>query len=400
MASIKRKYNTKEILDNIYPKISEALKKYEKDWKKCLSMFITNRSDSLFDTLPCDRIYYTDHDRDALFNGLKLNRRELLQFLHKTYYWDINPFKPSQAKDISSVVFLCIVRYFFMKNDVKSLELAMVYLTFSGKFYPSIHYGSFPTVAPSKYRHVMEYVLTHKMSMKYGLKSQGSVIGAIKDLNQTWISAYKDQMKSFYDEEAVYLIQQLHNRLKSFMKNVAVLYYESYENKEYISFTKDDLGDADGNNFHLADNDSFRLQKFVENTMTRINTSQVDLKACRAAEDGNVKKAEISAIIETIIHNQDNMNSVKELITLMIANYFAENEERDVVSIKFLSHSIKPKPNTKDPALIRMKEIIGQLLDDNSVGYRKRKNRTATKLSYHRSLLIYLAMTIINANKK
>ena len=308
MASIKRKYNTKEILDNIYPKIAEALKKYEKDWKKCLSMFITNRSDSLFDTLPCDRIYYTDHDRDALFNGLKLNRRELLQFLHKTYYWDINPFKPSQAKDISSVVFLCIVRYFFMKNDVKSLELAMVYLTFSGKFYPSIHYGSFPTVAPSKYRHVMEYVLTHKMSMKYGLKSQGSVIGAIKDLNQTWISAYKDQMKSFYDEEAVYLIQQLHNRLKSFMKNVAVLYYESYENKEYISFTKDDLGDADGNNFHLADNDSFRLQKFVENTMTRINTSQVDLKACRAAEDGNVKKAEISAIIETIIHNQDNMN--------------------------------------------------------------------------------------------
>ena len=153
MASIKRKYNTKEILDNIYPKIEESLKKHEKDWKKCLSMFITNRSDSLFDTLPCDRIYYTDNDRDALFNGLKLNRKELLQFLHNTYYWNINPFKPSQAKDISSVVFLCIVRYFFMKNDVKSLELAMVYLTFSGKFYPSIHYGSFPTVAPAKYRH-------------------------------------------------------------------------------------------------------------------------------------------------------------------------------------------------------------------------------------------------------
>ena len=66
VASIKRKYNTKEILDNIYPKIAESLKKYEKDWKKCLSMFITNRSDSLFDTLPCDRIYYTDNDRDAL----------------------------------------------------------------------------------------------------------------------------------------------------------------------------------------------------------------------------------------------------------------------------------------------------------------------------------------------
>ena len=400
MASIKRKFNTKEILDNIYPKVEEGLKKYEKEWKKCLSNFITYRSDSLFDTIPCDRLFYLDSDRDALFNALKLDRRSLLLYLHKTYYWDINPFKPSQAKDISSVVFLCIVRYFYMKNDVKSLELAMIYLTCSGKFYPSIHYGSFPTVPPSKYRHVMEYVLTHKMSMKYDLKSKGSIINVIKALDETWITAYKDLMKSFYDEEAVYLIQQLHNRLKSFMKNVAVLYYESYENKEYISFTKDDLGNGEGDNFHLADNDSFRLQKFVENAMTRINTSQVDLKACRAAEDGNVKKAEIAAIIETIIHNQDNMNVVKELITLMIATYFAETEERDVVSIKFLSFAIKPKPNTKDPSTLRMKEIINQVLDDNSVGYRKRKNRTATKLSYHRSLLIYLAMNIINANKK
>ena len=53
----------------------------------------------------------------------------------------------------------------------------MIYLSFSGKFYPSIHYGLFPKFPPSEYRHIMEYVVNNKLNNKYDLKREGSVFG-------------------------------------------------------------------------------------------------------------------------------------------------------------------------------------------------------------------------------
>lgn len=401
MAISKKNFNTSAILKQIYPAVSSAMDKNMVGWKRCMSNFISKRSAVLFDTMPCDRIYYSDMDRDELFTALKLNRNELGQYLKDTYYWNINPFKPAQAKDITTIVILCIVRYFVLKkNDQKSLELALIYQAFSGKYYPSIHYGSFPTVAPSKYRHVMEYVVNNKLSNKYDLKTCGTVIATMKSSSTTWVNSYADMIKSFEDEDITYVIQQLHNRIKSFMKNIAELYYEAYENRDYLTYDKDDLGAEDGGGgYHLTDNDSFKLQKYVENTMTRINTSQVDLKTCKSCADANVKKDEISAIIEAILNNKDNIPIIKEMITIIIATYLRDSNDKDVVSLAFLNYCIKPKPNTKDEKLIRLKEILNNLLDDNSVGYRKRKKREATKNSYHKAVLTYFSITIINANK-
>ena len=398
MAISRKNFNTKAILEKIYPQVEQAMNKNLIAWKKCLSNFISSRTVFLFDTMPCDRIYYNDNDRDELFNALRIDRKTLMPYLRDCYFWNINPFKPSQAKDITTIVILCIVRYFALKKDQKDLELAMIYQTFSGKYYPSIHYGSFPAVAPSKYRHVMEYVVNNKLSLKYDLKTKGTVIGAMKSTNVTWINSYENMIKSFDDEDVCYVIQQLHNRIKAFIKNIAELYYKAYENKEYISYDKDDLGD-DGSNYHLTDNDAFKLQKYVENTMNKINTSRVDLKTCRSAADNNVKKDEICSIIESILNNRNNIPIIKEFITILVATYMQESVDKDIVSISFLNFVIKAKPNTKDPNLLRLKEITSDFLDDNSIGYRKRKKREATKNSYHRALLTYFAITIINANK-
>ena len=136
----------------------------------------------------------------------------------------------------------------------KELELATIYLSFSGKFYPSIHYSSFPKVEPNQYRHIMEYVVNNKLTNKFDLKIHGSVLGAVKSIGLTWINSYEDLFKTSDDEDIVYLIQQLHNRIKSFMKNIATLYYETYDNKDsYLTYDSDNL---DEDSYRLADNDS------------------------------------------------------------------------------------------------------------------------------------------------
>ena len=103
----------------------------------------------------------------------------------------------------------------------KDAELATIYLSFSGKFYPSLHYRSYP-IAPAK--HVMEYVVNNVLTSKYDLKTYGNVIGAIKSVGKTWLDAYKSKFKSFTDEDVVYLLQQLYSRIGSFMKNIATEY--------------------------------------------------------------------------------------------------------------------------------------------------------------------------------
>lgn len=381
--------------------VETGLKKNYNKWKHCMANFMQKRSAMLFDTMPCDRIYYYDDDANELLSAINVSKADVEMALHDTYYWNIEPFKPSSAKDPVTIVILCIVRYFLKIKNEKDLSLALVYQAFSGKYYPSIHYGFFKKVTPAKYRHIMEYVVNYKLSHKFELKSAGSVIGAIKTTNETWLKTYNKMIIQFEDEDITYIIQQLHNRIKSFMKNVATVYYETYKTREYISYDKDSLPEEEGSNasFHLANNDSFKLQQYVENAMQRINTSQVDYAICKMASDSNVSTEEVRGIFEAILNNKKNIPLIKEYITNMIAVFLSQSEVKDVATVTFYRASITPKPNTKDPLVLRMKEILETLLDDNSVAYRKRKHRAPTKASYHRAFAIYFAIIIVNANK-
>lgn len=388
--------STNSVLSVLYPKVEKSLGKNTNKFKLCVSKFINDRNASLFDTCPCDRIYYGEDDANMMFDALAITKPEIAEAIAGTYYYPIASFNPRSAKDELTVLMLTVIRYFVKKKDQKNTELAMIYLAFSGKFYPSVHYMSFPKVQPSEYRHVMEYVLNSMLSNKFDLKTKGSVFGAIKSVGLTWLDSYEKLFNTYTDEDVVYLIQQLHNRIKSFMKNIASLYYDAYANKDYITYDSDSLDDSD---YHLADNDSLKAERFIERAMEKINTGSVDYKLCKMSSDNNVKTEEIKSIIESILNDKDNILEVKELIRLLVYTYFEQAKSKEVYDIAFITFSVSPKPNTKDPHIIRMKEILEDWLDSTSVSYRKRKKRLATKNSYNRAILMYFTLVIHIANK-
>ena len=92
--------------------VEAGLKKNYNKWKHCMANFMQKRSAMLFDTMPCDRIYYYDDDANELLDAINVSKAEVETALHDTYYWNIEPFKPSSAKDPVTIVILCIVRYF------------------------------------------------------------------------------------------------------------------------------------------------------------------------------------------------------------------------------------------------------------------------------------------------
>lgn len=386
---------TKVAVNKIYPIVEKSLQKNTQAYKKNVQEFIKNRSNDLYDIVPVRRIPFGSEDIDSFFKAMKIDKNEITQCLSETYYWNMN-FNPRAAKDEFTMTMMMVIRYFLFKNKQTDAEISTIYLAFSGKFYPSIHSQKFK-IPPEKYRHIMEYVLNNVLTQKYDLKREGSVFGAIRSICRTWLRTYTPKFKNPDDEDVADMIQQLHGRIKSFLGNIAAAYYDTYEKRDtYFAYASDS---NDQDSFRIADNDSLLAERCVENAMNWITTKQVDYKLCKWASDKNVKVDEIKSIIESIQEDSDNLLLIREMMQLIIADYFSISKTKDVTSYEFINKSIVAKPNSKNKYVIRQKEIIEYFLDENSPAYRKRKSRPDTKSSYYKSILTYYVLVINESNK-
>ncbi len=402
--AIKYEANTHAIKTKLWPLIEEAMNKQNtrSNYKRLVNDFISFRMESLYDTLPCDRILCSEMEMDKLFDVLKIKKQDIKEIIRETYYGNIDNFNPLAAKHEFTIAQLLIIRYYLLKaNEGKSsikidkdTELALIHLSFSGKFYPSVHYRSYPTVTPV--RHVMEYVVNNRLSKKFDLTTQGSVLGAVKSVGITWIETYFNRFKRLDDEDIVYLVQQLHSRIGSFTKNIATEYYETYEDKDlYVAYSSDSYESDD---FHLADSDTLKVGRCTEKTINYINSNGVDYRICKMCANNDITPNECKAVIESIVGVKENIITIKELISLMISLYFSTGE-KDVSDIKFITYTIAPKPNAKQKEIVRLKEIIEEWLNESGTAYMRRRSRIATKNAYERAVRMYFALVIHNSNR-
>jgi hypothetical protein len=173
--------------------------------------------------------------------------------------------------------------------------------------------------------------------------------------------------------------------------NIAKLFYQAQQNKNYLNYEQDSFEE---DNFRLADNDAASAARFTENTMNYLTSHYVSLEICNLCKDSNVKSTEIKDIIESILGDNNNLSKVRRCINIIICDFYRNYPGKSLNSIDFVSYSIKAKPNTKDPVLLELKDIILTWLDENSPNYRKRRSRKATASSYYRSILMYFVLVI------
>ncbi len=394
--AIRYEANTSNIKKKLWPMVEATLDKpaTRSAYKRLINEFVSNRAENLYDTLPCDRLICSEMEMDKLFSVLKINKKEVTEIIKGTYYGNIDNFNPLAAKHEFTVTQLMVIRYFYLNKMKKDCELALIHLAFSGKFYPSVHFRSYPTIVPV--RHIMEYVVNNTLSKKYDLTTYGSVFGAVKSVSTTWLDTYTDRLKKCEDEDCVYLIQQLHSRIGSFTKNIAEEYYKAYEDKDlYISYSSDSL---DPDDFHLAESDTLKIGKCTEKAINAINSNGVEYRLCKMCSTTDITPNECRAVIESIVGERSNIKTMKELISLMISLYFATGE-RDVADIKFITYTIAPKPNAKQKEILRLKEIIEDWLCESGTAYMRRRSRIATRNAYERAVRMYFALVIHNSNR-
>ena len=385
--------NTSVIVNKIYPIIQTSLDKNTNGLKKCIERFITKRYNELYDTGPYHRIYFGKEELDDFYSSTKISESDIINELQHAFFWGV-AYNPPQIKQPFVVAMLMAIRYFLKKGKQKDAELCAIYLAFSGNFYASVHGLIFPKFPPNEHRPVMEYVINNKLSGRFELRKEGSLFGAIRSLCLTWLETYGNRLKSSLDDDDCgAIIQQLRDREKSFLKNIATEYYKSYANKEYLNYESDNL--TDGENFRIADSNSLRAEKITQSALNYVTTNSVDFKVCsKYCADQNVKPMEVKDIMESILYNKDYIDQIRDVLNIVITDFMKNNPGKDVSSMEFISYSIKTKPNTKDENLLKMKKIMLAWLDDNSPQYRKRKNRPGTAISYYKAILQYFVITI------
>ena len=382
--------DTTSIKDSIYPAVETALKNNTNlnNWRRFISKFMQTRQKELFSNMPSKQMYYSENDVQEFFKSTGIDRKIVKEGIKNTYYFKMANFNPSYAKDESTVALLCMVKYFKDNKDDKNLELALINMSFSGKYYPSIFFKHY-RFEPAEY--VMEYVITHMLSQKYDIIKYGNVIGAIKSVSKTWHETYNSRFNSFHDEDCTYLIQQLHNRIDSFISNIADLYYKAYEDKDIISYDTDDMSD---DNYHIADNDSYKVERITQATMKTINTKGINYRNCKISSNDNVKFDELKSIIEMLVNNDSNQPLIKEYISILITLYFVQTKNREVKHTDFIIFAVKPTPNAKNKYVKRRKELLDQILINNSEYFMRRRARPATEAAYYRAVNTYFALTI------
>ena len=381
------------LVKKLYPVISNCLDENDSKFRGNIAKFINDRHELLFDIAPYDRIYFNQTDIDNMYKSLGITEKEVANIMQECFFWD-QPYNPQCAKEPYVMTLMLSLRYYLKNSKSKFAELTTVYLAFSGKFYCSLHAGAaFPKAPPSKNRAAMDYVVNNMLTEKFDLKREGTVFGAVKSICITWLDTYHNQLvsNSTTDEEFGKLVQQLRDRIRSFLMNIAKLFYEAIENKYYMNYETDNL---DQEAFRLTDNDAALAARLTENTINYLTSNNVSLEICNKCKDQNVKAIEIKDIMESILSDNSNLPDIRKVVNILICDFMRNYPDTKVGSIEFVSYSIKAKPNTKDKYLLDLKKTILAWLDENSPNYRKRKSRKATQISYYRSILMYIVLVI------
>ena len=389
---------TYTIVDKLYPVVADKLSKNMRKYMACISDFINANHKQLYDVGPYDVIYFRRSDVDKLFKAIDFSEEELSGIMQECFFWNV-PFNPPCAKEPYILLLMCAIRYFLINKKRKEAEITACYLAFSGKIYASLFVGAaFPKAPPSKYRTVMDYVVNNMLTNKHSLKSEGNLFGAIKAQSNTWIDTYGPELvKRPDDAEIGMMIQQIRDRVRSFLMNIARLYYEAYNEKLYLNYETDNL--SDGKEFRLTDNDSLRATRYTQNAVNYMIMNQVSLQLCNKCKDDNVKASEVKDIMTAIISDKNNLSELTRVVNILICDFMREYPGKSINSIDFMGHSLVQKPNTRDPYIIELNKIITTWLDENSANYRRRKSRIATANSYKRACLTYITLAIVAANK-
>ncbi len=240
---------------------------------------------------------------------------------------------------------------------------------------------------------VMNYTIEHLPSKKFKATKVKNILELVKYDMDTAYNRSKGILVTGLDQPYLKFINTLRDQIKSTFKNIARQYYPNYENNK----TQHNQGGQfdDGS---LADNDGFstNIASKIENTYTKISTSELNKKLVDITSNANkTDNSIVSGHISQIIASKN--NDLYKFIETVITVYFQKNPtETSLGTATFINFGFtlyRSLSSSKNEMYLKLRLILNKWMFD-IIDIKKDYQREATIISYTKSIFDYFILLI------
>jgi len=372
------------LYDYFYPLVKDNALKNKETFSREVVKFIDKNASNLFVVGPTKRVYFGKKDREIVFNTLGITEKQILEGISKAP--GINP-AWRLLNDTIHVAFTMLCLVYSQENATKAAELAKIY--FCLKMYSANHLIIFHYLPNER---IMEYTINN-LSNKYIIKTMKNMYEVVKHIavsNDTLIM--KDIISTHADSKIVYYITNMNTKVRGILKNIYREYVENNLHKRYLNeesekHEDDKLRDME-NISTIITSGATKIYSYMKNGSLDERILREATK--RTAISFNSSKYALISVLE------NETEKLKEMITLILQYFLTNNHKVNTIkTVLFYKFNVDAFSisNTKDPTILRMKELLNIWLSQYSEAYTK-TNREATKINFKKTIFIYLILFI------
>jgi hypothetical protein len=384
------KKGTSIIHDECYDIVAEALKKGGNEFSSYVVKFMDKNSQSLFATTMGGRVFYNTEVEAELFRICGMRKDNFQTIMSKT---DVIQGHWKVGNEPVYYLLLLVQRYYFNMKKEKEQHLALMMFGVISYSIQQRRYFKYATGVG--FDNVMSYTI-NQLSQKFLIKQHGTVYGALAATLDKSGDTYSELVPSHYDADALLYVTNTSSRINNWVQNFAKEFYKNHESGNYLN--TDQEVDPEEGFLRDSTNVSMSISKITDNAMlaSRMNSPNTRIARLLASSNG-ISQSELISAVEQI--NRKEEARLKELIRMILTIFLIDQHQQvdDICSTKFILYSLRAysKSHTNEPNVLKLKEILDQLLNDYSETYTKTQ-RAATQINLRKALFQYYVSHIQN----
>lgn len=392
------KPKTHYCITELYPKIESVLSTVvgDRKFKDLVGKYIDRNSAKLHTPGPQYLIPFGDTDKAGYYDLFNVTEKEIISMVEKV----IQAIRGTGTSDFALLkgnpifwVFWCCIRYYTLKNDVRSCNTALAIYALAA--YPSVFnkYFKHEVSDPA----CMQYTID-SLTEKYIIKQQGHIFGALVYSIGNSYKFLKPYFKDGSDVEVVRFIQRIRNDQNSIIKKICNQYTINKEKGLRAGITQDSFED----NPVVDDqyNNSSTVELVARKITLPIITNGVDLhRAQICAKIAGISISDCQFYMSRILTDKNN-DSIEKFIEsiLFIYLYDGKRKPEDINTSVFLTWSAElfRKTNSNNDNIRNIKETLDRWAED--IGVHAKFKREASRINYKRAIFFYFILSIQNYN--
>ena len=258
----------------------------------------------------------------------------------------------------------------------------------------------------------MEYIISHKMDKKFSIKESENMLEFIFAISEsTFTNEASKKIELLGDKFILNTYNNIHNRVNSIMKKIAVVYYANIDNRG----KKDSLyaTDSEGKTYMRIpgsiSNMIVQRVTFIQHSMERSRKTNKEILS-NICKENNMSSSMTLNIRDALdIAIDENLKEVSEFYTAIFTYFLLIPDEKkknglkysveDILSTRFLkeSKSMMTMTNTHNESVLKARKTINAILSTCMKNYDS-ITREATKVGIrsvvHTYFIFYAQLTL------